>query len=74
MDGEEERGAEGGGVQASVAYVLAMQPDEPPSHAYVNALKDFFYFFALISKSRSRHRKCFSLSIYPLLENRKILL
>lgn len=46
MDGgREERGAEGGGVHASVAYVSAMQPGVPPSHVYVNALKDLFYFF-----------------------------
>lgn len=45
MDGGEERGAEGGGVHASVAYVSAMQPGEPPSHVYVNALKDLFYYF-----------------------------
>lgn len=43
MDGEEERGAEGRGVHASVAYVSAMQPDEAPSRGYVDALKDFFY-------------------------------
>lgn len=75
MGGREERGAEGRGVHASVAYVSAMQPGVPPSHVYVNALKDLFiYFFGLIGKSRSRHRKCFSLRIYPLLENRTILL
>lgn len=45
MDGGEERGAEGGGVHASVAYVSAMQPGEPPSHVYVNALKDLFHYF-----------------------------